>query len=177
VVFSSKWFTPCFTPRLRVPSIIPSHHRPTAHATHAAQGPSHPHARHVTGPPPPPPHHRTAGQQPAAPARVCPPARPPVRPPARPPAAFFTSAGLLGWAAAPRPRPPPAPTARAPPGLHVALDPSPIDLRRWAFFGHPLHAEVEESSLPGRPVGLGYFRPFPNVITGPSSSFCGSEQP
>ncbi len=67
--------------------------------------------------------------------------------------------------------------ARLPLGLHVALDLSPINLRRWALFGHPIHAEVEEAPLPRRPVGLGDCRPFPNGFTGPSSSFCGSEYP
>jgi hypothetical protein len=61
----SKWFTG--SPGLRVPFIIPSHHRPIAHAAH-----SHPHARHVTGPPPPPPPPRTAGQRPAARQGQCP---------------------------------------------------------------------------------------------------------
>ncbi len=31
--------------------------------------------------------------------------------------------------------------------------------------------EVEEAPVPGRPVGLGHFRTFPNGITDPSSSF------
>jgi hypothetical protein len=66
--------------------------------------------------------------------------------------------------------------ANLPLGLHIALGLSPIDLRRWALLGHPLHAEVEEAPLPGRPVGLSHFR-LPNGFTGPSSSFCGSEQP
>ncbi len=181
MVYSSTWFTPCFTPRLRVPSIISSHHRPTAHATHAAQGPTLPPAcpsRHGSTTTTSPSPHRWAAAccarpRPPAGAPARPRARLPVRPPARPPAAFFTSAGPPRPARAAAPAP-----ARAPPGSHGPRPPrpprrarpEPIDLRRWAFFGHPLHAEVEESSLPGRPVGLGHFRPFPNGFTGPSSA-------
>jgi hypothetical protein len=55
--------------------------------------------------------------------------------------------------------------------LPLALDLSPIDLRRWPLFGHPPHAEVGEALVPGRQVWLGHFRTFPNGFTGPSSSF------
>jgi hypothetical protein len=61
--------------------------------------------------------------------------------------------------------------ARLPLGLQVALDLSPIDLRRWPIFGHPPHAEVEEAPLPGRPVGLGHFRLFSNGFLGPKLEF------
>ncbi len=141
-----------------------------------------PAARHVTGPPPPPPPPRTARQRPAAPAHAHAPARP--RSPARPPAHQLlrrcgsSGARDRGPRLALRPAHGPlgcgssgsgvllALLARLPLGLHVALDLSPIDLRRWALFGHPLHAEMEEAPLPGRPVGLGRFRPFPNGFTG-----------
>jgi hypothetical protein len=67
---------------------------------------------------------------------------------------------LAAWRRARRQlRPPP----RLPLGLHLALDLSPINLRRRALFDPP-HAEVEEALLPGRTVGLGHFRPFPNDL-------------
>jgi hypothetical protein len=61
--------------------------------------------------------------------------------------------------------------------LPLALDLSPIDLRRWPLFGHPPHAEVEEALVPGRQVWLGHFRPFPSGLTGPSSSFPAPNKP
>jgi hypothetical protein len=60
---------------------------------------------------------------------------------------------------------------------HVALDLSPIDLRRWLCFGHPPHAEVEEAPVSRRLVGLGHFGTFPNGFTGPSSSFPAPNKP
>jgi hypothetical protein len=57
-----------------------------------------------------------------------------------------------------------APNTRLPLGLHLALDLSPIDLRRRALFD-PLHAELEEAPLPGLAVRrIGNFRPFPNDL-------------
>jgi hypothetical protein len=61
--------------------------------------------------------------------------------------------------------------ARLPLGLHLALDLSPIDLRRRALFD-PLHAELEEAPLPGLGVRrIGHFRPFPNDLRARSRIF------
>jgi hypothetical protein len=61
--------------------------------------------------------------------------------------------------------------ARLPLGLHLALDLSPIDLRRRALFD-PLHAELEEAPLPGLAVRrIGHFRPFPNDLRARSRIF------
>ena len=61
--------------------------------------------------------------------------------------------------------------ARLPLGLHLALDLSPIDIRRRALFD-PLHAELEEAQLPGLAVRrIGHFRPFPNDLRARSRIF------
>jgi hypothetical protein len=65
-----------------------------------------------------------------------------------------------------------APAAWPPRCARPASPTSTIDLRRWALFGHPLHAEVEEAPVPRRLVGLGQFRPFPNGLVAPKRVFC-----
>jgi hypothetical protein len=109
MVYASKWFTPRFPPRLRVP----------------------PQLLRSCG---------SSGARDRGPRLALRPTHGPLG---------CRSSGLLALLAL---------LARLPLGRHVALDLSPIDLRRWPLFGHPLHAKVEEAPLPGRPVG-----PFPAV--------------
>jgi hypothetical protein len=94
-------------------------------------------------------------------ARPCPRARPPAsaRPAARP------SAGpLAAWRRQQR-QPRPARAACAPAAWPPRrARPRTMDIRRWPLFGHPPHAEVKEAPVPGRPVKVGHFRPFPNGL-------------